>query len=558
MEQMKPFLKKAAIPGRQCTGYAELKNNCWNFSIQSTDPTLDTLTNDYLAGFIQGYLQGKEMIRATRNNSWDNTYLCDPGHTFPKQLGPSPHELEKAGQCLKDNYAYTLAWISANPDHKTAKAIARLMSRMHGIYEGALYEGDLANVPLPGDMNAKIHDRKILDQFGLGYGKAELSFGDLYFLNAQLDMFDVVSSSLECSYGMQKADRCSAFLKRVGKEIYWAHNSWCGFLSQSHTLTYTVYNGKDVDFITQNSYCPGQFGSNMDFGFNGRGICFNETTHRYSADTPSPKTDGLWLCWRAAAAEAFATSIADFYEYITTDNTGTYLNGYMLIDVNTNDTALIEMSRTRFTLFHSADGGEYKVTEEVWEEDGSRKRRVLGKDDYNPELLCKDYIFGVNYPVAYNVSNDLLSRDNRPKRRIQFRERIGTVADMESGKALITYVEDREPLSIFGRWDLGYGNASGYGKTIPDGAIDSKVFSAGKVKELLSTLQFQPTDDPAEQKHSFWMLYGTAPVQPLSGGEKEPFIWSKSQWKDFKAAHGNDFVPDSLSGEWAETNLFMK
>ncbi|MEG2124127.1 MAG: hypothetical protein RRZ63_09910 [Clostridium sp.] len=51
----------------------------------------------------------------------------------------------------------------------------------------------------------------------------------------------------------------------------------------------------------------------------------NETTHRYSRN--ESRTDGVWMCWRAAAAEMFAESIDDFYRYITVDNTGTYLNG---------------------------------------------------------------------------------------------------------------------------------------------------------------------------------------------------------------------------------------
>ena len=51
--------------GKSCVGYAEFKDNCWNFSIISTHEHSDVLTNEYLAGFIQGELQGEDMIRAT-------------------------------------------------------------------------------------------------------------------------------------------------------------------------------------------------------------------------------------------------------------------------------------------------------------------------------------------------------------------------------------------------------------------------------------------------------------------------------------------------------------
>jgi len=37
--------------------------------------------------------------------------------------------------------------------------------------------------------------------------------------------------------------------------------------------------------------------------------------------------------WRAALAEQFATSITDFFDAISLDNSGTYLNGTLLVDV---------------------------------------------------------------------------------------------------------------------------------------------------------------------------------------------------------------------------------
>lgn len=537
-----------------CMGFSELKDNCWNYSITSVNPNNKAFINEYLAGFVQGKLQGQEMLQASRNNTWDNAYLCNAAHTYPKQLGPTPSELLKAEAVLIKNYRSLLKWIYTTDRHEMAQNILRLLYRMFGIYDGAVCKNPQYN-----DLEARILQKEeSAVSFQLGYGKCALSLGDVYFINAQMDLFDVVSNSLESTFGQHKSDHCSAFLKRTENDIYWTHNSWCGYLSQSHTITYLIRNDnsdederKNVDFITQNSYCPGQFGSNMDFGFNGHGICFNETTHRY-AYNKSQET-GVWLCWRAAAAEMFAQSIEDFYNYITIDNTGTYLNGYMLIDVNRNETALIEMSYQRFVLFHSKDGNDYTVTEEVWECDGAGnariKRHALCKDDYNPDLLNREFIFGVNYPIAYSVANDLLSRDNRPKRRIQFRERIGLVNDIESAKALITYVDESEPLSIYGRWDLGYGNAGGYSKTIPDGAVDSKAFSALAVKNLLNSLQFQPNENST--KSSFWMVYGTAEI------DGKPFVWSDSDWKECKKDPNVDFVPDKLQGAWNETMLFM-
>lgn len=523
-----------------CMGYSEQKDNCWNFSITSTDPNNKAVDNEYFAGYIQGKLQGHDMLKASRNNTWDNTYLCSAEHIYPKQLGPTADELLKAEKVLVENYDHLLLWIRSNKEQGMVQSILRLLYRMFGIYDGA--------VGITSDsttLEERILQKKIPpESFRLGYGDTKLSLGDTYFINAQMDLFDVVSNSLEATYGKHKSDHCSAFLKRTDDDIYWTHNSWCGYLSQSHTITYVIRNDngdkdeqKNIDFITQNSYCPGQFGSNMDFGFNGHGICFNETTHRYSRN--KSRADGIWLCWRAAAAEMFAQSIDDFYNYITLDNTGTYLNGYMLIDVKTNETALLEMSYKRFVLFRS-DGEKLTVTDSTGE--------IVTEKDYDQKLISPNYILGVNYPVSNKVAADLGSSDNRPMRRIQFLDQIDTVKNMEAAKALITYVDNDEPLSIYGRWDLGKGTTE-YPKTIPDGAVDAKAYSAGKVRELLKGLRYRLNG--SSRQTSFWMLYGTSKI------DGKPFIWSKSQWAKFKKSQHKDFVPDALEGAWNETKLFI-
>ena len=51
----------------------------------------------------------------------------------------------------------------------------------------------------------------------------------------------------------------------------------------------------------------------------------------------SQKEEAVWLCWRSAAAEMFATDIDDFFNYIKTSNSGTYLNSYMVNDANTKE-----------------------------------------------------------------------------------------------------------------------------------------------------------------------------------------------------------------------------
>src|SRR5512145_2942671 len=94
------------------SGVIETINNIANLTVVSRDA--NDLKAEYRAGFIQGKLQGKTILSA-RDNSWDNAYLIDPSHTFPKQHGPSAAELYAAADVLNANYAAFLNYLR-NPD----------------------------------------------------------------------------------------------------------------------------------------------------------------------------------------------------------------------------------------------------------------------------------------------------------------------------------------------------------------------------------------------------------------------------------------------------------
>ena len=169
--------------------------------------------------------------------------------------------------------------------------------------------------------------------------------------------------------------------------------------------------------------------------------------------------------------------------------------------------------------------------------------------DYDHHLITPSHIFGVNQPVSWWVGYELESMNLRPMRRNQLWSRIDTVTDIESAKNLITYTEDREPLSVYGRWDLGYGTTE-MPRVRPDGSVDAKAFSRELIRETLDNLSRKPSIDG--KKTSFWMKFGTAHVNQL------PFIWSQSQFADMKQPEEKDCVPDALDGRWNRVKMFME
>lgn len=511
---------------------------CVGCSSGSDDPsnrkiyTLDAndLKAEYRAGFIQGKLQTKTIFSA-RDNSWDHAYLTNPSHSFPKQLGPTQAELMTASALLNSNYAAFLLYLK-NPatDTLTAHRLKRLLFRMLGIYHGTLLKQP-ASLDHSGDW---LPDGGYFSaaELALGYQTSSLTFMDIYFLNAYNDMMDVISSSMKLTPlgGSDHPDKCSAFLKRSGSEVILTHNTWHGFLSQTMTQTMAV-NG---DLLTVNASTPGLIGSATDFGYNNKGVMFNETTHR--ASIIKAKADGLWIFWRATLAEQFSTSITDFFDAISLDNSGTYLNGYMLVDAKNNETGLVEMSYRCF-IYYRSNGGPYVVSSKSM--DGGACSL-----DYDADMVTADYLMGINYPASIQVANDLASTDNRPARRRQFKQLLPGVTTVDGAKSVITYTDPANPLSIFGRWDLGYGETD-YPKTIPDGSVDAKVASTGMVRSFMG---LSGNLDTNASSNGFWMLFGTAKVN------SKPFIWSESIWKTQTLRD----VPDRLDGSFTLIPLYLK
>jgi hypothetical protein len=251
----------------QTSGIIETINNIANLTVVSKDP--NDLKAEYRAGFVQGNLQAKGMVSA-RDNSWDLGYLLDPAHAFPQQPGPTRAELARAARLLNSNYSALIRYLSnstADPD--AVQGLKRLLFRMVGIYHGATLKQpaslNFAGKWLPDGDYFK------LDELGLGYETASLTFMDVYYLNAGNDLAGILTYSKNVGEQAANAlpEQCSAFLKRVGTEVIMAHNTWLGFLSQTMAMTLAVND----DLISLNAGTPGLVGSSTDFGFNNKGHC---------------------------------------------------------------------------------------------------------------------------------------------------------------------------------------------------------------------------------------------------------------------------------------------
>lgn len=505
----------------QSMGLIEVIDNIYNYTIVSRDENV--LRAEYKAGFIQSILQADTILSA-RDNTWDSLFLLDPSHSFPQEIPPSEEDLKLATDLLKNNYQYTLEFINSLENQVHKESFQRLIFRMLGLYHGSTL-GEPAELDFSGDWLPNL-DYFSAEEQQLGYETAAMSWLDFYFLNSFMDLSDDLAFS-KSDITTAGLTRCSAFVKRLEDDIVITHNTWYSYLNQSLTLNLVV----NEDIMVINAVFPGIIGSNTDFGYNNKGILFNETTHR--ATYSAPRVDALWSFWRAAAAEQFSASIEDFFDYLSVDSSGTYMNGYMVVDAKSGEIGLVEISHRSFIFYYPAENG-YRVESMP----GGRNL------DYDHELVTADYLLGINFPASYQIRDDLQAADNRPARRRQFNEMIDSVVDIETAKELITYTEPDNPLSIYGRWDLGYGETDSP-KTIPDGSIDAKAALASMALELMS---LEGRLDSGSEYTGFWMRYGTPHI------DGEPFIWSMSAWPEQKLRH----VPDRVDGNFNLLKLYLK
>ena len=241
--------------GPKAKGCTETVDNIVNLTVVSRDRNV--YKAEYKAGFIQGKLH-KEIIVSARDNFWDMAYLTDPDHTFPKKLPPSGEELLKAQEILIENYKYTLSYIGNVTDPVLATNFKRLVFRLLGIYHGTRLNRP-PSLNFSGDWLPELPSFSA-SELVLGYEKTDLTFMDIYFLNAYSDVLDVISYSPEAS-GPTRMSKCSAFVKRTADDIFITHNSWSGYLSQTMTMNLFVND----DFMTFNAISPGQVGSGHRF-----------------------------------------------------------------------------------------------------------------------------------------------------------------------------------------------------------------------------------------------------------------------------------------------------
>jgi hypothetical protein len=492
-------------------GMMEFYGNFTNLSVTSADPSL--YRAEYRAGWLQGFLS-RDLIVAARDNVIEGA-VRETG--LPVQLA---YDLKWIVEfVLTVNLEYSLEWIRSCPDPSVRQKMTGLLYRLVGIAGGASgappaglrFDGEEPFAP------GFFTD----DDLRLSFGRDDVTFQDVHFLNASTDLVDLASALLPTG---TLSERCSAFIVRTGDDLILAHTTM-----SPYSLSLPMRLNLDVNgiYLSAQALNPGLLGSFSDFGYNGQGILFNETTVSQQG-RPQPKVEALWSFWRAALAEFYADSLDAFFDYISLEDSGTYMNGYQIADVRNRTFGLVEMDEERFVFFRPVPGGGYEV----------ECRPACVDPGYDSTLLAADYVIGFNVPVSREIRESLNyppeALDKDPVRTTQFLERIHTVRDVATARELISFFDPAFPRSIYSRRDLDGARPQ------PSGSVDAKVVSASMLLPYLERSGTLEPDFWRGRSDGCWMKFGP-PSQEVG-----PFVWSESAWADWR----HDRLPDEMEGSW--------
>jgi hypothetical protein len=489
-------------------GVIEFYDQFYNLSVASKND--NHLKAEYQAGYVQGRLS-ERLIPEARDNAIEGA-VREAG--LPVELIPPAKPVVEA--LLGVNLGYSLGWIERCEDAPLREKLLGLLYRMRGIARGAS-GGDPE--PLRFDGQEAFEAGFFPEgELALAYGRDTATFMDVYFLNAATDLIDIASRFVPLA---SLAERCTAFIKRTPTDLIIAHTTWTLY-SLSVPVRFNLYlNG---EYMSVQQLNPGLLCSATDFGYNGHGILFNETTVSQQGRARN-SINALWTFWRAGLAELYSRSMEEFFEYMSLENSGTYMNGYQLGETGSKSFGLVEMDEHVFYFLRPRQGGGHEIVCKPECTDRS----------YDQTMASDEYVIGFNYPVARAVRRSL----NYPEEPVDIRyrqllDRIEGVTDVASAKSVITYHDDAVPRSISSRWDLVPGHPR------PGGSVDAKVVSARMLEGLLEK---RGVLEPAlwwGRTDGCWMKFGP----PSSGGE--PFVWSASQWADWR----HELLPDVMSGQW--------
>ena len=435
----------------------------WYFLSISSYEKNDKKYNDSIKAYAMGYLEGiltKEEIYHYYNNINRSNFNKD-NYTFP--------------QNLLDFFEKNLEYI----DEKSKKYMNSdpYWEQVHNIYQQlkGVYDG----------YNNNVKDEKKIDYIKFQIIPGYTDYSDIIkYYNITKNKTSFESYTLNQIVDMVEKTRCSALIKLAEdfSDIWIGHNTW----DQYNNLLKIF---KEYRFVSNNkniksklnafpSY-PAIICSTDDFYYLDSNLIVMETTNNVFNKTLfeniNPQTLLTWV--RTIIANRLASSAEEWTNIFKKENSGTYNNQFMILDLNKISLKDKKLSDKSLMIIEQLPG--YTETHDV---------TSYLKNGYWPSynVPFSEYIFNISeHPQIIKKFNYSYSLDYKECARAKiFKKNQGAIHSNEDFKRILRYNDYQNDelslnysvLAIASRGDLNTTNSSCFGAT------DAKFLS---VKELL-------------------------------------------------------------------------
>ena len=370
----------------------------WNFlRIWSTDNTLNDTDRMYAMGFIEGYLTRDDI-----DVYWD---------VFVNTTWKSGKPNEKLMESLLHQRDYwRRAMDEGTADFYTTQRL--INKQLIGLYDGYLFAG------------------------------GSLNEDNIYLLASRGDLFEMLNmfpedekegsfADIRKRRGKSEVHSCSAFIKNINGEVFFAHNTWTTYtrmLRIKKRYEYETIYGKAV--VDQTSY-PAIFVSIDDYYSlhkDNNTMFIMETTNSVYDEEIYIDFRRKHLYWqRVLASLIIGGDTNNIIDNIGTDSSGTYNNQWMIFDLN-------KWNKNDKT-------GSLMIFEEM---PGLRKRHDVTQYLLDPDSSYSWASYNIPYDRhIFNLSGLKIEEDCDPysdsRRSIIFKRDLHTLGSIEDIKKFIRY-----------------------------------------------------------------------------------------------------------------------
>jgi hypothetical protein len=470
----------------EAIGWASM--NVWTPSVDSA-PSLSDPVRGFAMGYVEGWLTA-ERISQQITNFYTNVFSSTKGK-IPFNSGVWLHnQLEWAKtQCQQvgDSNAY---W----------RAQCTVLAQFEGVVHG------------------------YVDALGLvDYAAAEMQ---VYATNSNDDIADLVAlfdpkHAPVKDFQALTMMSCSALIKLLpfNSDLVSGHTTWRPYWGMLRIFKHYSYSLHIGSTVVSFSSAPGTLTSHDDFYLTSRGLLIMETTNNMfdlEYQRKFVKSSSLLSWQRAAVANIVADSGSGWVDALSSYNSGTYSNQWMIVDYKL------------FSAGHKIVPGTLTVAEQlpdrfVTQDMSMHLDTTRYWPSYNVPYFTETFDLS-GYPAMVEKYGDDFTYDKNPRALI-FARNVTSIQSFEEVQQMLQYNDwQHDPLSkgspansISSRYDLLST------KPVPFGGADSKVVD----HLLFKTMSAIAISGPTHQ-------------------QQEPFVWSTSGFQN--TSHVG--LPDAFNFSW--------